>query len=348
MASEPKLSLRHWLAFWGENVKQSVKAASEQTGLASFVILLLSVLLGAAGMSAITTSRIWTALGAPLGLLAWFLVLMLFVTPAKMSRAKGAGVIGMSNLQRALIRGVLEKYHRPSTLNDLEQYRYFVIFPVPGAAGATELAAGMRAVFGEVGYDAQLVSNELPGVRDVSRFRYGIWVRGSDAQFHDYAPPTVDVVKEALQMAAIEFTALPEESNEVELIIGASADPTSDEAVAAVVAAKSQEHVLQLQNRIHELEARSAPRRLSASAATAMQRTIISGLANHWKQFTPDAIPKDYRFTVSIISVGRDRETLDYRADRESADGRRLCCDHRRMGPRPTATGTIHRYPNAS
>ncbi len=77
-------ALRNWLAFWSEDVKQSYRLASDHSNLASFVGSILSGLLGVVGVSAVTPNKLLAALGAGLGLLLWFVVLVIFVTPAKL------------------------------------------------------------------------------------------------------------------------------------------------------------------------------------------------------------------------------------------------------------------------
>lgn len=76
----------------GENVSQSYKLASDHTNLVSFVGTIITAMLGVLGMSALTSSRILPVLGAPIGVLVWFIFLMLFITPARMWGGAASGV----------------------------------------------------------------------------------------------------------------------------------------------------------------------------------------------------------------------------------------------------------------
>jgi hypothetical protein len=80
----PKLRFRDWLSFWRENMSQSYTAASDHHNLASFIGSIITAILGVIGVSALTTNKTLSALGAGLGLVAWFMFLALFVTPARM------------------------------------------------------------------------------------------------------------------------------------------------------------------------------------------------------------------------------------------------------------------------
>jgi hypothetical protein len=125
-------------------------------------------------------------------------------------------------------------------------------------------------------------------------------------------------VKEALQIAAIDFRLTPDDVGVVELIIGSPPSTPSDEAVAAVITASYEDKVAKLHNRIHELEDANRRRRLDEDQMTAITTTVRAGLedlrnsliAASWE---PEDI--DRRLIVQLVSIGTDRETLNYRGD---------------------------------
>lgn len=225
--------------------------------------------------------------------------------------------VGLSTTQRAAIREVLSRYQRPASLDRDDQYRYLIIFPIPGNPAAALLAANFRDLFGQADFDPQLISNELPGERDVSRFSHGIWLRGGDP-YIDYDPPTVEIVKEALQAAAIDYRFSPDNVADVELIIGNPPSTPSDDAVAALLTTNYENTVARLNNRIHELEDANRRRRLDEDQMTAITTTVRAGLeelrnsliAASWE---PEDIER--RLVVQLVSIGTDRETLNYRGD---------------------------------
>jgi type IV secretory pathway TrbD component len=78
-------TLREWLTFWGENVRQSYKAASDHGNIVAFIGPIIMAIVGVAGTSAFTQNKWIAACGAGFGVVAWFLFLMLFVTPARLA-----------------------------------------------------------------------------------------------------------------------------------------------------------------------------------------------------------------------------------------------------------------------
>jgi hypothetical protein len=74
-------------SYWLENLKQSYDLATKHGGIAGFVAPLLTVILSVAGVSAVTQNRAATAAsGIGVGLVAYFIGLMLLVTPRRMWR----------------------------------------------------------------------------------------------------------------------------------------------------------------------------------------------------------------------------------------------------------------------
>src|SRR5579872_4757443 len=70
--------------------------------------------------------------------------------------------------------------------------------------------------------------------------------------FASYVPPTLDVIKEALERAALNFTYVTSAVSEVELIIGSPPETPTDEAVLALSATRFEER---LAEREHDIEA---------------------------------------------------------------------------------------------
>lgn len=190
----------------------------------------------------------------------------------------------LSPSQRAAVQDVLARYPRPATFGEHDQYRYFIIFPVPGDARASEVAAELRGVFGEAGLDPQLISDELPGLRDFSRFRHGVWIRGTGNWDEGrYNPPTVQVLTECLRAAGIPFQRSSDDVAEIELIIGHPPKTPTDDAIAAAAASTYRSEVERLKAENAELRASLltvAPRRLSREQAATMM-TKLSELS-HW------------------------------------------------------------------
>lgn len=143
-------------------------------------------------------------------------------TAAQQLRDSGGRADAIRHLtqqQRIAIKQVLRHYPRPAG-EEFQQHRYFTIFAVPGVEGAGELAADLRSVFGEAGFDAQMLAGELPGVRDMSRFRYGVWLRGDDALYAGYETTTRSVVIAALEAASIDVKTVDEDCRMVQLVVG--------------------------------------------------------------------------------------------------------------------------------
>jgi hypothetical protein len=229
---------------------------------------------------------------------------------------------GLSAIQRAAIREVLVKYGRPVDCGQDDQYRYFIIFPIPGIPEASTLAAQFRAVFGECGLDTQLVSNELPGLRDTSRFNHGIWLRGTgDADQGYYQPPTITVLREALERAAIPYQYTPDDVGDVELIIGAPPHTPSDTVVAELSTAAYHRDVTKLTETIAELRLATARRHLNQEQKDTIDRISVARVKTAIESWSPG---EDHflRFCITLCVIGSDTETSDYRHDFEEAFGR--------------------------
>lgn len=237
------------------------------------------------------------------------------------TRRESAKVEGLSPVQRAVIREVLTKYQRPNDFGQDTQYRYFVIFPIPGVPEASALAAQLRAVFGECGLDTQLISNELPKLRDTSRFNHGVWLRGrGDIDRSYYDLPTLTVLREALERAAIPFQYIPDDVGDVELIIGAPPNSPSDAVVAELSTAAYHSEVNRLQEKIAALTLVTAGRHLQQDQKDAIAANVSAAIAEYmlsWggaeEEWPTEQDGSKQRFCVSVISIGGDREVIVYR-----------------------------------
>jgi hypothetical protein len=96
------------------------------------------------------------------------------------------------------------------------------------------------------------------------------------------------------------------------------------------VAARVREHASvtaaslpQVAKRIALLESQTIPRRLDAATGRALSDALALGLARYREAYNAaskgDPMPPEFRFGVTIVSLGRERETLDYRNDFEKS-----------------------------
>jgi len=71
--------------YWSANVRKSYELVTRHGGILGFIAPLATVIASTIGVSALTASRVTTALGGiGVGLLLYFVAVMLFVTPAMM------------------------------------------------------------------------------------------------------------------------------------------------------------------------------------------------------------------------------------------------------------------------